>query len=199
MKHLLKKLNLCSSSYLNDNERHVETIWPPMFGFRLLPTNSDLIIIKKLFRAANFSGAGGDEKLKIIFNWPYNKYSASFKVYSELSEFFYFLYNISFIDPPLGGFGDISLSDDIFLGAKPLELLEKYHHFGKWLRRIPRAEGLQMIKIPFSCHTCMSFTTSVTCVRYLLEMSLIKFHVVCTCTFFGDTIWLLTNWKMIKI
>ena len=56
--------------YLNDNERHVETIWPPMFGFRLLPTNSDLIIIKKLFRAANFSGAGGDEKLKIIFNWP---------------------------------------------------------------------------------------------------------------------------------
>jgi hypothetical protein len=41
-----------------------------MFGFRLLPTNSDLIIIKKLFRAANFSGAGGDEKLKIIFNWP---------------------------------------------------------------------------------------------------------------------------------
>jgi hypothetical protein len=52
---------------LNDNERHVETIWPPMFGFRLLPTNSDLIIIKKLFRAANFSGAGGDEKLKIIF------------------------------------------------------------------------------------------------------------------------------------
>jgi hypothetical protein len=53
------------------NERHVETIWPPMFGFRLLPTNSDLIIIKKLFRAANFSGAGGDEKLKIIFNWPY--------------------------------------------------------------------------------------------------------------------------------
>jgi hypothetical protein len=41
-----------------------------MFGFRLLPTNSDLIIIKKLFRAAKFSGAGGDEKLKIIFNWP---------------------------------------------------------------------------------------------------------------------------------
>ena len=55
---------------MNDNERHVETIWPPMFGFRLLPTNSDLIKIKKLFRAANFSGAGGDEKLKIIFNWP---------------------------------------------------------------------------------------------------------------------------------
>jgi hypothetical protein len=27
---------------------------------------------------------------------------------------------MSFIDPPLGGFGDISLSDDIFLGAKPL-------------------------------------------------------------------------------
>jgi hypothetical protein len=43
-----------------------------MFGFRLLPTNSDLIIIKKLFRAANLSGAGGDEKLKIIFNWPYS-------------------------------------------------------------------------------------------------------------------------------
>jgi hypothetical protein len=43
-----------------------------MFGFRLLPTNSDLIIIKKLFWAANFSGAGGDEKLKIIFNWPYH-------------------------------------------------------------------------------------------------------------------------------
>jgi hypothetical protein len=51
------------------------------------------------------------------------------KVYSELSEFFNFRYNISFIDPPLGGFGDISLSDDIFLGAKPLG---KYHHFGKY-------------------------------------------------------------------
>jgi hypothetical protein len=47
-----------------------------MFGFRLLPTNSDLIIIKKLFRAANFSGAGGDEKLKIIFNWPNRKPNA---------------------------------------------------------------------------------------------------------------------------
>jgi hypothetical protein len=30
-----------------------------------------------------------------------------------------FRYNISFMDPPLGGFGDISLSD-IFLRAKPL-------------------------------------------------------------------------------
>ena len=63
---------------MNDNERHVETIWPPMFGFRLLPTNSDLIIIKKLFRAANFSGAGGDEKLKIIFNWPYINFNFDF-------------------------------------------------------------------------------------------------------------------------
>jgi hypothetical protein len=27
----------------------------------------------------------------------------------------------------------------------------------------------------------------------------LKFHVVCTCTFFGDTICLLTNRKMIKI
>jgi hypothetical protein len=63
-----------------------------------------------------------------LYSRSYNKYSASFKVYSELSEFFNFRYNISFIDSPLGGFGDISLSDDIFLGAKPLG---KYHHFGK--------------------------------------------------------------------
>ena len=76
-----RKLQKCSSSYLNDNERHVETIWPPMFGFRLLPTNSDLIIIKKLFRAANFSGAGGDEKLKIIFNWPYMVVKSGVYVY----------------------------------------------------------------------------------------------------------------------
>jgi hypothetical protein len=27
----------------------------------------------------------------------------------------------------------------------------------------------------------------------------LKFHTVCTCTFFGDTIWLPTNRKMIKI
>jgi hypothetical protein len=57
-----------------------------------------------------------------------------FKVYSELSEFFNFRYNISFIDPPLRGFGDISLSDDIFLGAKPLG---KYHHFGKYYAEYP--------------------------------------------------------------
>jgi hypothetical protein len=47
---------------------------------------------------------------------------------------FNFRYNISFIDPPLGGFGDISLSDDIFLGAKPLG---KYHHFGKYYAESP--------------------------------------------------------------
>jgi hypothetical protein len=38
------------------------------------PTTSDQFRFnnnKKLFRAANFSGAGGDEKLKIIFNWPW--------------------------------------------------------------------------------------------------------------------------------
>jgi hypothetical protein len=54
-----------------------------MFGFRLLPTNSDLIIIKKLFWAANFSGAGGDEKLKIIFNWPYAVWWHMFYLYIE--------------------------------------------------------------------------------------------------------------------
>jgi hypothetical protein len=41
---------------------------------------------------------------------------------------------ISFIDPPLGGFGDISLSDDIVLGAK---LLGKYHHFRKYYAEPP--------------------------------------------------------------
>ena len=44
-----------------------------------------------------------------------------------------FRYNISFMDPPLGGFGDISLSD-IFLRAKPLG---KYHHFGKYYAESP--------------------------------------------------------------
>jgi hypothetical protein len=41
---------------------------------------------------------GIHKKLKIIF-------ASSFKVYSELGGFFNFRYNISFIDPPLGGFG----------------------------------------------------------------------------------------------
>jgi hypothetical protein len=49
-------------------------------------------------------------------------------------------YNISFIDPPLRGFGDISLSDDIFLGAKPLG---EYHHFGKYYAESP---SLQVYK-----------------------------------------------------
>ena len=54
------------------------------------------------------------KKLKIVF-------ASSFKVYSELGGFFNFRYNISFIDPPLGGFVEIfTLSDDIPLG--------KYHH-----------------------------------------------------------------------
>ena len=41
-----------------------------------------------------------------------------------------------------------------------------------------------------------SFTTLRD--RSLFYMAL-KFHVVCTCTFFGNTICLLTNRKMIKI
>ena len=44
--------------------------------------------------------------------------SSSFKVYSELGGFFNFRYNISFIDPPLGGFVEILPSVMIF------------HHFG---------------------------------------------------------------------
>jgi hypothetical protein len=44
------------------------------------------------------------------------------------------------MDPPLGGFGDISLSDDIFLGEKPLG---KYHHFGKYYAESP---SLQVYK-----------------------------------------------------
>ena len=44
--------------------------------------------------------------------------------------------------------------------------------------------------LPKSCQDCLKF----------LPRSLsLKFHVVCTCTFFGDTICLLTNWKMAKI
>jgi hypothetical protein len=43
-------------------------------------------------------------------------------------------------------------------------------------------------------HFCdMSFITA--CVIFCS----LKFHVVCTCTFFGDTICLLTNQKMINI
>jgi hypothetical protein len=37
------------------------------------------------------------------------------------------------MDPPLGGFGDISLRD-IFPRAKPLG---KYHHFGKYYAESP--------------------------------------------------------------
>jgi hypothetical protein len=44
------------------------------------------------------------------------------------------------------------------------------------------------------CHFCgMSLITACEIFCSL------KFHVVCTCTFFGDTICLLTNRKMIKI
>jgi hypothetical protein len=47
------------------------------------------------------------------------------------SQFFNFRYNISFIDPPLGGFGVI--------GAKPLG---KYHHFGKYYAEPPRSGSI---------------------------------------------------------
>jgi hypothetical protein len=56
-----------------------------------------------------------------------------------------FGYNISFIDRPLGGFGDISLSDDIFLGAiSPSENIITSGN-PEILRRIPLAPGLYMI------------------------------------------------------
>ena len=71
-------------------------------------------------------------KIKKLYSRSY-KYSASF------SEFFNFRYNISFIDPPLGGFGYISLGDDIFLGAKPLG---KYHHFGQYYAESPRSGSI---------------------------------------------------------
>ena len=58
---------------------------------------------------------GIHKKLKIIF-------ASSFKVYSELGGFFNFRYNISFLDPPLGGFGGILLSVMIFSsGQSPSE------------------------------------------------------------------------------
>jgi hypothetical protein len=45
-------------------------------------------------------------------------------------------------------------------------------------------------------HFCdMSFIDNYTCVIFCS----LKFHVVCTCTFYGDIICLLTNRKMIKI
>jgi 16S rRNA G966 N2-methylase RsmD len=47
----------------------------------------------------NVKNTGTHKKLKIVF-------ASSFKVYSELGGFLNFRYNISFIDPPLGGFGD---------------------------------------------------------------------------------------------
>jgi hypothetical protein len=55
-------------------------------------------------------------------------------------------------------------------------------------------------RIPFSCHTCslpFLWHKFDNCLCNFLQS--IKFHVVCTCTFFGDTICLLTNRKMIKM
>jgi hypothetical protein len=55
-------------------------------------------------------------------------------------------------------------------------------------------KGYHSVVIHVLYHFCdMSLTTA-----YAIFCSL-KFHVVCTCTFFGDTICLLTNRKMIKI
>jgi hypothetical protein len=62
---------------------------------------------------------------------------------------------------------------------------------------------------PLAKNFTKGYHSVVTHVLYhFCDMSLItacaifcslKFHIVCTCTFFGDTICLLTNWKMIKI
>jgi hypothetical protein len=55
------------------------------------------------------------------------------------------------------------------------------------------------IGLPFSCHTCpfpLLWNEFDNC---LCNFCSLKFHVVCTCTFFRDTICLLTNRKMIKI
>ena len=55
-------------------------------------------------------------------------------------------------------------------------------------------------RIPFSCHTCplpLLWHEFDNCLCAIF--CILKFHVVCTCTFFGDTICLLTNRKMIKI
>ena len=55
-----------------------------------------------------------------------------------------FRYNISFIDPPLGGFGEIFLEVMIFpSGYHPLEISSLQEIF----RRIPLAPGLSMIKM----------------------------------------------------
>ena len=56
-----------------------------------------------------------NKKLKIVF-------ASSFKVYSELGGFFNLRYNISFKDPPLGGFVEILSSVMIFSsGQSPSE------------------------------------------------------------------------------
>jgi hypothetical protein len=59
------------------------------------------IKLTKDFQISNiYVKNSGIHNLKIIF-------ASSFKVYSELGGFINFRYNISFIDPPLGGFGGI--------------------------------------------------------------------------------------------
>jgi hypothetical protein len=55
-------------------------------------------------------------------------------------------------------------------------------------------KGYHAVVTYFLCHFC-DMSSKTACAIFCS----LKFHVVCTCTFFGDTICLLTNRKMIKI
>jgi hypothetical protein len=68
------------------------------------------------------------------------------------------------------------------------QLENKYTH--------PWPKTLQKNTTPLS-H--MSFTTSVSLITACVIFCRLRFHVIYTCTFFEDTVCLLTNRKMIKI
>jgi hypothetical protein len=53
--------------------------------------------------------------------------------------------------------------------------------------------------MPFSCHTYLYHFCDMCLITACAIFCSVKFHVVCTCTFFGDTVCLLTNQKMIKV
>ena len=89
----------------------------------------------------------------------------------------------------------------IIIRLAPFPILGSGHYLWRWHRRemLVKIPGQKLYKRTLcSCHVLYHFCDTSFKTACTIFCTL-KFHVVCTCTFFGDTICLLANRKMIKI